>query len=130
VRGLERLRGLRLVADPAAMDAARWDGDPAELTVLRFAPDDAFGIGARGVEVDDEHAIVEDEIGYVGTWLSPESLDHLVLPRIEWLLPSERPAMAQGLVAGVPAKLWLTDDGGALLLTAAPFAEELRSRLR
>ena len=130
MRGLERLRGLRLVAQPAAVDGARWDGDPAELTVLRFAPDDAFGIGARGVEVDDEHAIVEDEIGYVGAWLSDEVLEHLVLPRIDWPLPTERPVLAQGLVAGVPAKLWLTEDRRALLLAAAPFAEELRARLR
>ena len=127
---LERLRGIRLVGDPAAVDTARWDGDPAEMTVLRFAPDDAFGIGARTVEVDDEHAIVEDEIGYVGAWLSPEALEHLVLPRIEWPLPAERPVLAQGLIAAVPAKLWLAEDGRALLLTAAPFAEELRARLR
>lgn len=127
---LERLRGIRLVGDPAAVDTARWDGDPAGMTVLRFAPDDAFGIGALTVEVDDEHAIVEDEIGYVGAWLSPDALERLVLPRIEWPLPAERPVLAQGLIAGVPAKLWLAEDGRALLLTAAPFAEELRARLR
>jgi hypothetical protein len=130
VLGLERLRGFRLVGDPSAVDAARWDADPADLTVLRFAPDDAFGLGARGVEVDDGHAIVEEEIGFVGAWLSPDALEHLVLPRIEWPLPAGRPLLAQGLVAGVPAKLWLAEDGRALLLAAAPYAEELRARLR
>jgi hypothetical protein len=112
------------------VDAARWDADPADLTVLRFAPDDAFGLGARGVEVDDGHAIVEEEIGFVGAWLSPDALEHLVLPRIEWPLPAGRPLLAQGLVAGVPAKLWLAEDGRALLLAAGPYAEELRARLR
>ena len=38
---LERLPGLRVVADPAALDAATWRG-PGEVTVLRLAPDDAF----------------------------------------------------------------------------------------
>jgi hypothetical protein len=130
VLGLERLRGLRVVGDPSAVDAARWEADRADLTVLRFAPDDAFGIGARGVEVDDEGAIVEDEIGYVGVWLSPDALERLVLPRIEWPLPAGRPFLAQGLVAGVPAKLWLAEDGRALLLAAAPYADELSARLR
>ena len=46
VRALEPLRGLRVVARPAALDAARWA--PATRTVLRLAPDDAFAIGADG----------------------------------------------------------------------------------
>ena len=45
---LERLQGLRVVADPAALDAATWRG-PTEVTVLRLAPDDAFAIGATEV---------------------------------------------------------------------------------
>ena len=126
---LERLRGLRVVADPAALDAARWDGDPAEPVVLRFAPDDAFGLGARAVKVDDEHAIMEPEVGFVGAWLSPAALDD-VLSRTEWPLPAARPALAQGLIAGVPAKLWLPTEGDALLLTAAAHADELGMRLR
>jgi hypothetical protein len=124
VPALEPLRGLRVVADPAALDAARWHGDA--LTVLRFAPDDAFGIGARLVELDDEHAIVEAEVGYVGAWLPVED----VVPHLEWPLPAERPVLAQGSIAGVPAKLWLAGDGDALLLTAVAFADELAGRLR
>ena len=119
---LDRLRGLRVIADASALDAARWEGS-GEVAVLRFAPDDVFA-------VDDEHAIVEDETGYVGAWLSLDELDRLVVSRIEWPLPIRRPILAQGLIAGVPAKLWLAHDGTSLLLTAAPFAEELRARLR
>ena len=126
---LDRLRGLRVIAGTMALDAARWAGS-GEVTVMRFAPDDAFVVGARSVEVDDEQAIVEEETGYVGAWLSLDELDRLVVSRIEWPLPIRRPILAQGLIAGVAAKLWLAHDGTSLLLTAAPFAEELRARLR
>ena len=121
---LERLHGLRVVADPAALDAARWQG--SDVAILRFAPDDAFGLGADGVAVDDEHAIVDPEAGYVGAWLPLDDL----LPHIEWSLPERRPALAQGAIASVPAKLWLTGDGDALLVTAAAYADELAERLR
>ena len=120
---LDRLRGIRVVADPAALDRATWAGD--DVTVLRFAPDDVFAIGATGVDVDDEHAIVEDEAGFAGSWLDPAELE----PHTEWPFPTERPALAQGSIAGVPAKLWLPTDGEALLLTAAAYADELATRL-
>ena len=121
---LEPLRGLRVVADAAALDVARWSGDG--LIILRFAPDDALAVGARSVELDDEHAIVDVEAGYVGAWLPIAD----IAPHVEWALPGERPTLAQGSIAGVPAKLWLPDEGDALLLTAAAFADELAGRLR
>ena len=121
---LEPLRGLRVVADPAALDGARWHGP--DVTVLRFAPDDAFAIGAEAVDIDDDHAIVEAEVGYAGAWLPAD----VVARHVEWPLPAERPALAQGFVATVPAKVWLPDDGEALLLTAAAYADELAGRLR
>ena len=123
--GFEPLGGLRVVADPAALDAAGWKGD--DVTVLRFAPDDAFAIGADTVDIDDEHAIIESEVGYAGAWLPLDA----VVPHLEWPLPTERPALVQGFVATVPAKLWLPDDGDVLLLvTAAAYADELSGRLR
>jgi hypothetical protein len=124
VPALERLRGLRVIADPAALDAARWHGDA--VTVLRFAPDDAFGLDAIGVDVDDAHAIVEAEVGFVGAWLPIAE----VVPHLEWSLPGARPVLAQGAVAGVPAKLWLPGDGDALLVTPGAYADELAGRLR
>jgi hypothetical protein len=123
VPALDRLRGMRVAADPASLDRATWHGD--EVTVLRFAPDDAFGVAATGVDIDDEHAIVEDEVGFVGAWLDPDDVE----PRIEWSLPTDRPALAQGSIAGVPAKLWLPNHGDALLLTAAAYGDELSRRL-
>jgi len=124
VRVLEPLHGLRVVADPAALDGAQWHGD--EVTILRFAPDDAFAIGAEGVELDDPDAIIESEVGFVGTRLPISE----VLAHVEWSLPVERPALAQGSIANVPAKLWLTDEDDALVLTAAAYADDLMSRLR
>ena len=113
---LEPLPGVRVVADPVAIDGARWHGP--DVTVLRLASDDAFAIGAETVDIDDEHAIVEPEAGFAGVWLPVEVIAH----HLEWLLPAERPALAQGFVATVPAKVWLPDDGEALLLTAAAYA--------
>ena len=121
---LDRLHGLRVVADPTALDAARWRGD--DITILRFAPDDAFALGATGVDIDDEHAIVESEPGFAGAWLPLDAVAH----HVEWSIPAERPALAQGAVAQVPARVWLPDGGDALLITAAAHADELASRLR
>lgn len=122
---LEPIRGLRMVADPGALDRARWAG--ADVLVLRFATDDALAIGATDVELDDTHAIVEDERGYVGTWIAVEE----VARHAEWPLPTARPALTQGAIAGVPAKVWLPagDDGRALLVVAGAASAVLAARL-
>lgn len=122
---LEPLRGLRVVAVAEALDGARWTGDT--VTVLRFAPDEALAVGATAVDIDDEHAIIEPESGFVGGWVDLAD----VSPHIEWPIPTDRPVLAQGSIAGVPAKLWLpTDDGTAFLVVAAAYADELHERLR
>lgn len=126
MRALETLPGLRVVATPESLDGALWSED---AIVLRFAPDDAFAIGMSDVALADDDAIVEPERGFVGTWLTRDELVDHVQPHIEWPLPAARPALAQGLIAGVPAKLWLEDDR-ALLLCAAAYAHELTERLR
>jgi hypothetical protein len=124
VPALERLRGVRVVADPAALDGARWSGD--DVSILRFAPDEAFGIGATRVEVADEHAITVDERGFVGARCSLADLAN----HIDWTLPAEGPRLHQGAVAGVPAKIWIgADIDHILLVTAAPYADELSGRL-
>ncbi|MEP6808018.1 MAG: hypothetical protein ABI978_05410, partial [Chloroflexota bacterium] len=116
---------LRVVASPDVLDAIDW---PDAIAPLRLAPDDLFAVGATVAEVADEHAVVADEPGLVGWWLSDDELAELVLEHVDWPLPIARPALAQGLVAGVPAKLWLTNDR-ALLLCAAAYAHELIERL-
>jgi hypothetical protein len=123
VPALERRHGLRVVADAAALDGARWTGD--DVLVLRLAPDESLALGATAVDLDDEHAIVEAEAGFSAArvWLD------VVAAHIEWALPTARPALAQGSIAGVPAKLWLTDDGATLVVHAA-YAADLQDRLR
>ncbi|MFM2106388.1 MAG: hypothetical protein RL338_1420 [Chloroflexota bacterium] len=127
---LRSLPSRRVVATPEALDAARWSGGS---TVLRLAPDEALGVGATAVAVDDPAAIDLPEAGFVGAWLSADELAALVVPHLEWPLPAARPALAQGKVAGVPAKLWLAPAGdargAALLVTHAALAHELADRL-
>jgi hypothetical protein len=161
VRAVEQLRGLRVAADPSALDDARWtarsaagarpstaSAPPDGIVILRIAPDEAFAVGATDVEIADPHAIVEIEAGFAGLWLTDAELQSLVVPHLEWPLPPERPALAQGSVAGVPARIWLAaagdadpagraadvgaaEDGRAcLLVTAAAYAHELETRLR
>ena len=121
---LEPMPGLRVVADPAALDRASWRGD--DVIVLRIAPDEALAIRATSVAIDDDHAIIEPEAGFVGS--SGWSLDGL-RAHIEWSIPTARPVLAQGSVAGVPARLWLTAGDRVLLVTAAAHADVLAERL-
>jgi hypothetical protein len=124
VPALDRVRGIRVVAAPTALDRARWSGDP--VTVLRSAPDDAFALGATAVAIDDPYAIVEDETGFVGGWFDVEA----IAAHLEWLLPRDRPAFAQGSIAGVPAKVWLPDGDRVFVVVAAAYADDLIGRLR
>ena len=113
--GFEPLPGIRVVADPVAIDALVATL-PAERAHLRLAPDDVLVIGAAEVAVDDPDAIVEPETGFVAA-----DVDLAVVARhMEWPIPIEWPALAQGAIAGVPARLSLLgDDGRATLITAA-----------
>jgi hypothetical protein len=124
VLALETLHGHRIVASPKAIDAL--DGTVEQS--VRVAPDELFVLGAGPPpDVDDEHAIVVPESGFVGCWLDSDELASVVR-HLEWPLPANRPSVAQGFVAGVPAKLWLTSNR-ALLVCAAAYAHELTERL-
>jgi hypothetical protein len=123
----EQLRGWRVIADPAALDSAPW---PADAQVVRISPDDVFVIGDREPIVpDDPHAIITPEHGFCGAALSHRRVDRIALRHIEWPLPAERPAFAQGQIAGVPAKLVLHAGGAALLLVACAARHELEERI-
>ena len=124
MRAPEPIHALRVVASPDALDDLAWTD---EVAALRLAPDDLLAVGAASVQVNGEHLVV-DEAGFVGWWLTPDEVREQVLPHVDWPLPTARPALAQGLVAGVPAKLWLSEDR-ALLLCAAAYAHELEERL-
>ncbi len=154
----ETMRGQRAVAAPAAIDAAlaNWAALPSESSavranrpglethrssvrdsspiVLRLAPDEVLVLGAGLLGAPDltvagdEHALVVDEAGFSGCWFSREDYERVVAPYVDWRLPTERPGLAQGRVAGVPAKVWCTADG-VLVLTNTAYVHDLRERL-
>ena len=123
----QRLVGWRIIATPAALDAAKW---PTGSRVVRISPDDVFLIGAAEPNVaGDRHAIVTPEHGFSGIELSADQVSSIAEQHIEWHLPVARPALGQGQIAGVPAKLLLAADGSALLLVACAASHELLGRL-
>ncbi len=121
---LEVLQGWRVVASPEALDRAVWAGD--DVVVLRVAPDEALGLGASAVAVDDPHAIVELEAGFVGARLDPVEAAAMAA-HVDWALPMEPGTLAQGKVAGVPSRVLVGDR--TLLVTQAAYARELAERL-
>jgi hypothetical protein len=123
VPALEPVAGLRVVASPAALDAARWGGD--DVDVVRFAPDEALAIGAVSVEVDDPDAIVEPEAAFAVALLGPEFV--LLGAHTDWPIPERPGTLAQGKIAGVPAKLLVGEP--TLLVVQAAYADELERRL-
>lgn len=122
---LERISATRVVATPEALDAVCW---PAGTLVLRTAPDEALTIPTCAPEVSDPHAILESEHGFSGVWVSAEDIHSLLERHCEWEAPTERPALAQGLIAEIPAKIWLEQER-ALLLVPAPYAAEFEERI-
>ncbi len=124
----------RIVAKPAAMDAVTW---PTGTIALRIADDDVLLIGAgttditaiTDITVADEHAIISDDAGWSGIWLTSAQVESIALRHIHWPLPPQRPVLAQGLIAAIPSKLWLGPDGDALLLVATVSVDEMQERL-
>jgi hypothetical protein len=123
-----------VVATPEAIDAAAWqDAGPGpgefEPLILRFAPDEAFGVGATGVPLDDPEAIVEPELGYTAIMFPVDEFIDVVLPRIEWPVAPTRPAFCQGAIAGVPAKLYIDTTGAATVFVMSSYLDDFLSRL-
>jgi hypothetical protein len=127
VPALEAVLAWRVVATPDALDAARWKGD--HVDVLRVAPDEALGLGATGVDVDDPDAIVEPEAGFSSASLAPSELQEVVA-HAEWqvLEVGADRAVAQGKIAGVPAKLAIGGES-VLLVVQTCYVNDLKGRL-
>ena len=123
MRAPELLHGLRVVATPAALDAAEL---PDDATMLRIAPDDAIVAGAATLTLDDPFAIIEPEYAFVHWRLTPKEFDD-VTDHIEWPLPAAG-QLGQGLIAGVPAKVVIAPDH-VMLIVSAGLAHELLERL-
>jgi hypothetical protein len=144
VRAPEQLHGVRIVATPAAIDAATAQVTRQGAIVVRIAPDDVLVIGVThlqgdAVRLDDPHGIVEPESAFVGWWLTPDEVTARVSRHVEWQLPrpqAGRTQLAQGLVAGMPMKLWYSDPNQAsgdgpqvLLMVSRGLAHEAQDRL-
>lgn len=134
VPALERLLAMRAVATAESLDRAAW---PSDAVPLRIAPDEVLVIDATKAVVEDPDAIIEPERGYVGTICTvfdrPSVQGHT-----DWPIPSDRGVLAQGKIAGVPAKVWTLprpagviqlDGDDFLLVVQTCYANELRSRL-
>ena len=121
---LEPVASWRVVATPGALDRAEWAGD--DVDVVRIAPDEALGIGATGVVVDDPYAISAPEAGFVVALLTDAERASLA-DHVDWPIPSTTGSLAQGKIGGVPARLLVGSP--TLLITNAAYADELRKRL-
>lgn len=122
---LKRLFTTRIVAAPAALDAAVW---PVDHLVLRTAVDEVLITPPiDNAAVDDPYAIVLADGGFFAGWLATEQALAFLERECEWELPQMRPAFVQGMVAGLPIKLWLETER-VLLIVPAPFAADLEER--
>lgn len=144
----------RCVAAPAELDTVVGEAPEQDLAlgggtvverVLRLAPDEMlvsvqrfghFPLGSTppsaiglALAARYPHAIVEEEAGFSSAHLSQTEFEQLVRPHIDWAIPAARPALAQGLVAGVPCKLAFEVDGGVRLLCLTAHVHELEARL-
>lgn len=122
---LKSLPFTRIVATPAALDAATW---PAEALALRTAADEVLLLASSPPTVADPYAIVVPDSGFVGAWLPAETVQAIFEHHCEWALPDTRPVFVQGAMAGIAAKLWLDAKRGLLIVPAAyghDFAERM-----
>jgi hypothetical protein len=126
---LIELEAWRVVALPAALDAAARD----EEAMIRVANDEALFLCddcPDHIGLADPSAIVVSDDGWCGSWMSMLAFVSLCAHAIDYPIPTARPVVMQGLIAGVPAKVWLRDDDeDVLLFVQAAFAHELTARL-
>ncbi len=121
------LHGLRVVADPSAIDGVV-AGLAPEVTVLRIASDDLLLVGHVGIpSCTDPHAIVETDLGFSGAWLTRSEFDQIVRPHMEWSVPADG-RLGQGMIAGVSSKVHI-DGTTVLVVCPSAFVDELEERL-
>lgn len=131
-----RLAGTRIVAAADAIDRAAIRSVPTSdgAITLRFAPDELFVSPAvtaaeeSAILAVDPHAILLNEGAFSGAWVDEEQALALLARLAEWPMPTERPAFAQGAVAGIATKLWF-EKGRVLFVVQTPYAHELEERL-
>ncbi|MGI8517488.1 MAG: hypothetical protein ACR2ME_03965 [Acidimicrobiia bacterium] len=119
---LEPLEATRVVARPDTLDAARLNPD---ALLLRLAPDDVLVIGG-GVQVEDPFAIVVPDSGWVAWRIGEDQLREALVGLCAFEI---HPGFNQGMVAGLPAKVWIDGDR-SLVIVAAVYAAEFEERFR
>jgi hypothetical protein len=125
VLGFNRLPTTRIVATSAALNAAIWR---TGAIALRIADDEVYVLPpVVSVDLTDPHAIVVPDAGFAGAWLPANEALNLLERQCEWELPTQRPAFAQGMIAGIAAKVWFETDR-ILIIVPAPFVAEFEER--
>ena len=133
---LTPLAGFRLVASPASLDAMTISGSGAGPIVLRVAPDEVLGVfasdegglGAMSISDDPDRLFTVDN-SWHGVWVEPDAAMDLLERHADWEPPNERPAFAQGLVAGLPVKVWWS-LARVLFVVPATFGVDFEERVR
>jgi hypothetical protein len=125
VLAVESLAATRIVARPAALEVASW---PPGTIVLPIATDEALVIGDIPGDINDPHAIIEEEGGFVVLRLTRAELDDWMSRESEWTLPRSPTSFSQGMVAGLPVKIWVDGDL-AMVVTRVSLRSELEMQL-
>lgn len=119
----ELLDVIRVVATPDAIAALESDG-----TVLQVAPDEVLVLDATDVAVTDPHAITVADDGFVGVQVGREAVVDWCEREADWPLPDLVSFFVQGMVAGLPVKIWMNGDT-ALVMCRTSLAADLEARL-
>jgi len=122
---LEPLDCFRVVSTPSALATAAWS---PEAIVLRTAPDEVIVVGSGAPRFDDPHAIVEPDRGWRGGWVAIAAAEAFLRSAADWQLPEQRPVLAQGMVAGLPVKVWIEAER-ALFVVSHTVADDLIERV-
>jgi len=115
----------RVVSTPEALASTEF---PDDLLVLPLAPDERLVVGTTPFVVPDPHAIVVRDAGWSVRWFDAADAEALLTTHCPWEPPSERPSFAQGMVAGLPVKLWQTEER-TLVIVPHVFAVEFEERV-
>lgn len=123
---LSRMLATRIVAQPDALDAL----EVGEGAIgLRISADELLIFPPQPVEISDPYAIVIEDGSFSGGWFTMEEALDFLLHNTEWELPNDRPAFAQGSVAGVATKLYFEEDR-VLIIVPSPYTHEMEERMR
>lgn len=126
MRKLNRLQMTRIVSTEAVLNTAVFP----QQTKIRVASDELLLYPAIEGEtaVGDPHAIIIQDGSFAGIWLAEANGLAFLAHTCEWELPTERPAFAQGSVAGIATKLVFQDEK-ILFIVPAPMAHDFEERL-